>query len=160
MTEVDFFAGFDPVCLVPRAVKQAGLTQRFAVIQHTYRADCPDMYFDQALWRRLVEFAEQLGPEVRVVPAEGQPEMTVEAFIDTWQGVPDVERDPPAFVLVREGPTLRLLMATEYWARVGGPPRYHDSFTYSLFSNADLGGRVREFLAGAPGAGDWKMAVA
>lgn len=43
-----------------------GLGFRTAVIQDTDVAGCDDMYFDEALWRGVVDFAARFDPEARV----------------------------------------------------------------------------------------------
>ena len=53
-----------------------------------------------------------------------------------------------------------MCMVTDYWTRVGGPSLYHDSYTYSLFSDRDVGPEVAAALAVAlegerGGGGEW-----
>jgi hypothetical protein len=156
-TEIRFLKGFDPACVVPPLVKSARLRERFAVIQETYRADKVDMHFDDALWLCLLEFAVRFAPGARVkIVGEGDgKETAIEEFLSGWKTSED--REPPACILVREHESLALCVATEYWKQVGGPWPYHDSYTYSAFSNEDLSERLIEFLRDAEAAAGWDI---
>ena len=82
-TGIRFVAGIEPASIAPAAVKTAGsLAHRFAVIQETYRPDKVDMYFDEALWRRLVEFARGTAPGARggIVVSDRAKEMDADDF--------------------------------------------------------------------------------
>jgi len=167
-TEINFFAGFDPVCFVPKALASAGMSHRLAVVQETYRPDSVDMYFDLQLWRRLLAFAEAFHPDGKISivdrpagkgrhedprPAD---EMTLSAYAATEEGSDDP--DPAEYIMVRNGDALVLCIATEFWTQVGGPTPYADSYTYSIFSTQDLSERVMRFLAEADAASGWRMA--
>ncbi len=167
-TDISFVAGFDPVSPTPKFATLAGFTHRLAIVQQTYRADSADMYFDEALWTRLLAFAETFAPgaDVCVVdrpfsrPRRGEPkptdEMTLDAYRVAQQGLS--ERSPAEFVIVRVGDQVRLLIATEFWNEIGGPAPYADSYTYAVFSHDDLAGRLTQFLAFADAAEGWRLA--
>lgn len=176
-TEIEFVEGFDPACAVPACVKAASLNHRLAVIQHTYRPDSVDMYFDEALWRRLLQFAEQFGSEYRVgiidrdwsmgavnrdwesgradEPTEAD-EISVDAFLAAWSRMS--ERDPPEYIMVRGKRGLVMCIATEYWTQVGGPRPYADSYTYSLFSKSFINALAVRFVLSAEEAQGWAIA--
>jgi hypothetical protein len=153
-TQIDFATGFNKVSPVPKAVRVAGLDCRLAVIQHTNRSDKVDMYFDEPLWRRLIEFAVQFraNMNIHVAEREGSPEVELNAFLAAWKSS---ESKPPGLIFVRDGQQLVLCIATEYWAYFGGPWPYHDSYTYSLYSKDDLTQSVKTFLMAAEGASGW-----
>ena len=162
MTEIDFFVGFDPVSPIPRVILGGGLDCRFAVIQHTSVTGCDDLYFDESLWMRWVEFARSYcsGGEVRIVAREGEAEVGVEAFVAAWRGAETVDgREPPQLILARDQGKIVLCISTEDWARLGGPWPYHDSYTYSIFSKEEVAERVMAFLAEAEASRGWRMAV-
>jgi hypothetical protein len=49
-------------------------------------------------------------------------------------------------------------MLTEARYTVGGPDVYHDSCTYSLYSDHDIADEVRACLRGNPHASGWRLA--
>ncbi|WP_414662614.1 hypothetical protein [Horticoccus sp. 23ND18S-11] len=68
----------------------------------------------------------------------------------------DVSDEPPACGEWRCGPTLSVLLHTEEWSAVGGPAPYHDSLTYSFYSDTDRSG---DLLAALQAAGLGPTAV-
>jgi hypothetical protein len=133
-----------------------GLAHRFAVIQETYRPDKDGMYFDEALWRRLLEFARGIAPGARVgiVASDRAKEMDADDFLAANASI----EAPPACLLVRANGTLLLCIETEYWAQVGGPWPYHDSYTYAIWSNENVSARVIRFLREAEASASWEIA--
>ena len=123
------------------------------------------MYFDEALWRRLIEFAKEYEPHGEVTVTDwrmrpGTNEVALDDYMLAWENWSDDDRSrPPAFVMVRHDRAMSLLMVTEYWVDVGGPYPYADLYTYSLFSNRELGSDIRRFLADASAASQWNMAT-
>lgn len=155
--EIRFVAGIEPAGIVPAAVKAAGgLAHRFAVIQETYRRDKVDIYFDEALWCRLLEFARGTAPGARVgiVACDHAKEMDADDFLAANASI----EHPPASLLVRANGTLLLYIETEYWTCVGGPWPYHDSYTYAIWSNDDVSARVIRFLREADASASWDIA--
>ncbi|MBI3677871.1 MAG: hypothetical protein HY243_14780 [Proteobacteria bacterium] len=138
----------------------AGLTRRFAVIQETCRSDSVDMYFDEALWLRVLEFATLYQPslQIEIVGHDGA-SVQRDDFLVAWNALDITDRHPPAQILVRDNQTLVLLIQTENWNRVGGPWPYHDSYTYALFSNEDLTERVMQFLCDAEASRGWDIST-
>lgn len=160
-TEIRFVAGIEPGLRVPAAVKAAGgLAHRFAVIQETYRSDKVEddtpYYFDEALWCRLLAFARETAPggRVGIVACDRAKELDADDFLAANTSI----EDPPAFVFVRANGTLLLCIETEYWVRAGGPCPYHDSYTYAIWSNDDVSGRVIRFLREADASASWDIA--
>ena len=153
-TEINFVAGFDSVSRVPPAVRKAGLAHRTAVIQETYRPDSPDMYFDEALWLRLLDFSGDFCPSA--VVRVGKEAQTPEAFLQTWRA--SAERDPADFIEIRRHGELVLFIATEFWTNVGGPAPYADSYTYSLFSKDEITGRLMAYLRDGDTDRRWMLA--
>jgi hypothetical protein len=158
-TAIRFVAGIEPGHRIPAAVKAAGgLTHRFAVIQETYRPDkaSEGMYFDEALWRRLLEFARETAPDVQVAIVACDCAKAIDAS-DFLAANASIE-DPPASVLVHAKGTLLLFIETEYWTQVGGPWPYHDSYTYAIWSNDEVSARVIRFLREADASASWDIA--
>ncbi len=158
-TKIHLLAGFDSAVHVPKYVKSASLKYRLAVIQETYRADKVDMYFDEALWRRLLEFALPYSPglHVGIIAQRSKKEMQPGGFLATWNAWADEDRYPPEFILLRGKENLVLCIATEYWTHVGGPRPYSNSYTYSIYSNEDLSARVMRFLLEAEASQGWDI---
>ncbi|WGM39006.1 hypothetical protein [Caulobacter sp. NIBR1757] len=158
--EVEFVSGPEPGYRYPPAIGRTGLDRRLAVIQHASVPGCPDMVFDEDLWRALADFlARQTEAEVcvgRAVEDLGREEWTLAAFLDDWEReLPEV-RYPPDLLLARVQGELSLCMVTEAWAQVGGLWPYADSWTYSLFSATDLSGDLPAFLR-ERSAGRWTV---
>jgi hypothetical protein len=152
-TEVNFVAGIDGIGTLPPAVRKAGLDHRFAVIQETYRSDSTDMYFDAALWLCLFDFACSFAPgaDVRI----GKMALTPEAFLRNWQASDDPDPEP---IEVRQQGELVLYVAPEFWANIGGPAPYADSYTYAVFSREDLAGRLMAHLRDGDTDHRWMLA--
>lgn len=165
VTQVTVMRGFDGVSVVPKLARSAKLEHRVAIIQHTYRPDSADMYFDAPLWERLLKFAENVcrkmggNGDVRVVSREGADACAAAAFLARFRGESDAEREPPELIIVREQAAVVLLIVTEYWAHAGGPAPYADSYTYAIFSRQDIGAEVTRFLREARAAGGWDISA-
>jgi len=157
MTKINIIEGFDSACPVPKMVRAAGLNYRVAVIQDTYRADKVDMYFDLSLWEHILEFASKFGENVSIVQLNGESEVKPDTVIEALREMEEVDQEPPEFILLRHGQELVLCIATEYWAHIGGPMPYHDSYTYSLFSKHNITENVRTFLTEAAASQDWEI---
>jgi len=129
------------------------------VIQDTYRPDKArqGMYFDEALWRALFEFARETAPpdaQFRIGACDHAKEMDAADFLAANASI----EDPPALLLVRANGTLVLCIETEYWTQAGGPWPYHDSYTYAIWSNDDVCARVIRFLREADASASWDIA--
>jgi hypothetical protein len=156
---VRLVSGNEGLAPVPEIVATSGLNTRFAVIQETFVKDCVDVYFDEALWRTLMEFVTSRGDSVTVLWRWTHAgETSLDAFLSDLGQTDPEDREPPWALLVRMEGKLTLTMVTEYWEQVGGPAPYHDSYTYSLFSEDYLGDQVISALAGAPTAERWRIA--
>ena len=161
---IRFVRGMDRVSTYPAVAKQAGLRHRFAVVQDTHVNDCPDMFFDETLWRALAAFVHTIGSGCHVAIIESrevrkQTEVPMQTFLDRWSAQPDGDRSPPHIVIVRSNGDVQLCMVTDCWCDVGGPEPYHDSYTYSLYAKADLEQSVIAFLRSAPGHDKWRMST-
>lgn len=179
-TEIRFRRGIDPVTEIPEEARANGLTERIAIIQESYRPDKVDMFFDEALFLRLLDYARKVsdGGTVEVIEEalatrqktllskmlgrddRTQEVRTLDDFLQGWSATPSDEKEPPIKVLVLKCGSPNLCIATEFWTRVGGPPEYHDSYTYSIFSREDRSEEIREFLAASPEADSWSFAAA
>src|SRR5215470_17769015 len=89
-----------------RFIERSGLKQRFAIIQDTCLDGCPDMYFDEALWRRLIEFIKETVPEasISIVDDYCNPEangVPLRDYLTSWSKLDETERCPPAFVMAK-----------------------------------------------------------
>ncbi len=135
---------------------------RFATIQDTYVEELGEMYFDEALWKALVQFVSGYAPDSDVsVTAEfkdvGRKAKPIVSFMEEWQSTSEDDRSPPAFLAVKVDGALRLAMLREYWNQVGGPQPYADSYTYSIFSDRDLADEIMSTIRIAPDASRWEI---
>ena len=137
------------------------------------------MFFDEALFLRLLDYALKVSdggtvevfeeaattrPKGLLARFLGRDERTQKArtlddFLQGWSVTPSDEKEPPSRVLVLKSGSTTLCIATEFWTRVGGPPEYHDSYTYSVFSREDRSDELRQFLTASPEADMWSFAT-
>lgn len=170
-TEIELIIGFDFKAPHLKIVRDAGLSHRTGVIQHTHRSDSVDDYFDRSVWACVLAFAQTFGVATIVDRAWGGPgtpnrdwrsgkakqpvvadQRALETFLENWD-----EAYPPEIILVWRDDTLVLAIVTEYWAQTGGPRPYADSFTYSIYSDDPLSERVAAFLGASPQASGWSI---
>jgi hypothetical protein len=156
-TEISFVSGFDAEDRTPGLVKSAGLKHRFAVIQETYRPDKVDMYFDEALWGRLFDFAIRYALDRKTIAEIRYASKEMPAANLVTAGRQETDKKPPPYILVRDGGKCVLCIATEFWNLIGGPWPYHDSYTYSIYSNEVLDDQVLQFLRQANAAHEWQI---
>jgi hypothetical protein len=130
---------------VPREVRTLGLLERIAVIQHTFRPDKGFMYVDSDIALKVLTGLEQLfGVKPRVL--HGNKILDTGALAALYYSkANEEERDPFERAEFYLDDTLVCLVVTENWAAVGGPRLYHDSVTYSVYSQEDIS---KKFLAG------------
>ena len=178
-TRIRLRQGADAVTPIPEEARTAGLSHRTAIIQETYRPDRVDMFFDEALFLRLLDYARNVsnGGEITIIAevCEARPSSllaklfgekekaedprSLDAYLQGWQATAPDEREPPLRIIVLQGGAPTLCIATEYWTRVGGPPEYHDSYTYSVFSREDRSQEIADFLGSSPEADSWSIAA-
>ncbi len=191
--DISFVSDTGPGDWLNEDLTPPGLGFRTAVIQDTGVPGCVDMYFDEALWRGVVNFAGQYDPsgEVTVLldfaeyqhalrapgriasfwrrltgaPASPRPplpdalggEIPLVEFLEGWLAEPADDRSPPPVVLVRRSGDLVLCVAAEYWNQIGGrSATYHDSYTYSVFTDRPVGDELQRFLNLHPEAHRWQ----
>lgn len=163
--EVTFVAGperdLQPAKPVGPAILAAGLSHRLAIVQHTYVEGRADMVFAADLWISVASFlSEQEETAVFVCRrAEdfGRDEIPLAAFCLDWDEEGCEERAPPDVLLSRKHGLLQHCVVTEPWANVGGPDRYHDSWTYAVYSANSLEEALPRFLR-KMSEGRWKIA--
>lgn len=107
--------GSHDVTPIPTAARAHALTHRFALVQSTFLSEAGEM----------VEDTTALD--------------VVRRALDRHCGTPATPGE------WRRGPELAVLLHTEEWCAIGGPEPYHDSLTYSFYSDTDL----NELLLGA-----------
>lgn len=159
--DIRFVEGFDIYTTWPQLVRNAALNNRFAIIQDTYVPGQPDMVFDEPLWRALVRFMVDYVSDGVVTACrdlDSKPERLLDWFRADWEAEPADDRDPPEALLVRRGGRLVAAMITAPWCRVGGPKLYHDSWTYSIFTENPVGDQVRQHLMATNNEGRWSLA--
>ena len=170
-----------------------GLGFRTAVIQDTNVPGCDDMYFDEALWRAVADFAGRYDPAGKVtvlldfaeyrhalaapgriaslwrrltgaptpprrpLPDALDGETSLAEFLAGWLAEPADDRSPPPVVLVRRPGALGLCVVAEYWSQIGGrSATYHDTYTYSIFTDRPVGEELQRFLILHPEAHRWR----
>jgi len=157
VVDIAFVRGADGLAPIPEAVARAGLRHRFAVIQQTGVEGQADMVFDRDLWRALADFVGVGAGQVTVLPRFG--DLKERALADTVQAMDlaaPTDWDPPWALLRRRDGRLDLAMVTDDWSGVGGPAPYHDSLTYSVYADRDLGEAILAWLD-AWGSAHWRL---
>ena len=152
--DIRFVRGVDWYTQVPAAAKKAGLDRRFAVIQETAVDGCGDMYFDEPLWRALVEFVRASAGQGTVeVLREGRKvaPTPLDDFLEAWDRLSYDDKCPPPVLIALSAERVVLCTQTQYWNLGGGPRPYHDSYTYQIFSDRDVEAEVIAALDRAPG---------
>ncbi|RZJ20701.1 MAG: hypothetical protein EON85_15775 [Brevundimonas sp.] len=158
--EISFVEGFERDWRMPKSLRAAGLNRRVAVVQETAVRECPDMYFDEALFLALIDFVAASVPGARLGLADrvedvGRRELARQDLLAGWARLPATERDPAGAVVARLGERPVMAIVTEFWVSAGGPRPYADSYTYSVLSDRRLGDALRAFLAARPEAERW-----
>jgi hypothetical protein len=156
--DVHFVKGNEGFSSIPEVVALSGLNERFAVIQDSAVEGCSDWYFDKLLWRCLVRYVVGQGGQVTVLNQwRDKDEVPIDEFLEAWDQIDPQDQEPPWVLLVRIEGRLTLSMVTEYWCLAGGPDPYHDSYTYSLFSDRDVSEEVVLAIKGNPAASRWLL---
>ena len=126
----------------------------FAEYQHALPA--PGWF--TSLWRRLTGTPTPSRPPL---PDALDGEITLAEFLEDWLAEPADDRTPPPLVLVRRSRELVLCVAAEYWNQIGGrSATYHDTRTYSVFTDRPVGDELRRFLSLYPEAHRWQFVPA
>jgi hypothetical protein len=135
---------------VPPETRETSLTGAVAVVLSTYRSDSVDMVLDHPLWLACMETVGDLvRAESVIVHVEPEP-----GFLDDLRARLFGERTGPAlgspqvfvdrsladdstpdwqYVYWRTKGRLVAAAACEPWYKLGGPERYHDSYTSCIF---------------------------
>ena len=154
--------GRDRFEVYPELAAGAGLSRRLVVVQDSYAEGCGEMFFDEPLWAALVEFICRHAAKVtaEVTDRKGRfNESPIDAFLEEWKRTDPEDRAPPLAIVGREGGDVRLCMVLEAWFAVGGPGPYHDSYSYSLYTDHDLESELRACLGTAVGCERWTLAM-
>ncbi|HWD26876.1 MAG TPA: hypothetical protein VG387_06905, partial [Rhizomicrobium sp.] len=90
-----------------------------------------------------------------VIVDEERNATSVDAFLAAWRQMAPDDRLPEGIELRDERGTIALIIQPVYWAQVGGPMPYHDSYTYEIYSYDDVSVRVLDFLRAEGGEACW-----
>jgi hypothetical protein len=154
---------------VPPSAEEAGLTATAALVLSTFRSDSPDMVLDHPLWLACMESVSALvradrtevlaEPERRLLAGlrprpQRRPLGSLESYgarLLSDSSTPDWE-----FVVWKRAEGVVAVAVCERWYLVGGPPRYHDSYTTCLFvDSATLAELVQTLELRARQEGAW-----
>jgi len=146
----------DDLSPLPSSVPQADLQERFPVEQNTCVEGCNGVYFDEPLWTALVGFVTADGGDVAVIrQCETVSETSLSDFLETWTTTSPEEREPPWAILARKDGSIKLAMVTAYGVNIGGDKFWLCSYTYSLFSDHDVGAEVISLLRHHAASSRW-----
>lgn len=144
-TTVKLVRGFHEQTPIPKSVKQYDWPYRAAVVIDSYVPDVPEMVFDSALFTRFLESIDTaLKATTRVIkvidPKTAKPVAlhSLAELTSFYQGCDEENRDLPEEVLWFDGAANVGGGFPERWYAVGGPEIYHDSFTFSVFSQKEI----------------------
>lgn len=139
-TPFEIVIGTHEATPVPTAARAFGLRHRFAIVQSTHHPDAADMVVDptalMVVLRAIDQRTESLGTlfwdtaqRQRITRFELEPHYRSRRA-ENYDHVSAGEW--------RRGAEICVLLATETWNAIGGPGPYHDSLTYSFYSDVDL----------------------
>jgi hypothetical protein len=103
-----------------------------------------DGLFDSALFLAIVDaLVQAIKHDSFVIEIDDRNRLHSMRELTEWYARQDeIDREPPIQMTLWQGAKLVSLVETEWWAKVGGPPIYHDSYTISFYT---FGSRVSEF---------------
>jgi len=130
----------------PRDVTRAGLTSNIAVVLSTHRSTSPDMVLDHQLWLSCVDAVTNvLAADNADVFHEIHSTFVSRIFGTRWpRKIGTLERYATLLNDDDEAPSWGMIVwckagamvgaaVAENWYRVGGPERYHDTYTSRIF---------------------------
>ena len=147
-----FIAGVDDL---PRAADRAGLTRRFALAFITHGDDVRDSALDaRAFMATLAELLPLWPGEDVVAERDREPTASVASLVAALARQADAGDDLFERVLLGRGNVQVCLIRQLPYHRSGGPPPYHDTFTFEFFVAAldqdEIERRVRRASERAP----------
>lgn len=137
--------GFHEQTPIPKAAKRAGWSHRSAVVIDSHIPGEPEMQFDSTLFVQFLRSIDAViaatNRRITVIdPKKGKKVelMSVEALHDFYQEIEAEDRDLPEAIIWYNEATEVGGGFPEKWYAVGGPEIYHDSFTFSVFTENDI----------------------
>lgn len=128
---------------IPAPALRANLRHRFAVVFDT--EDTPEMEFDAKLFCDILhEISTQIPyDEINIELDDGLMLSSVSELLDSYSGITeseeeDEDREPPKRIRYSISGRASCHEETEFWVLCGGPPPYHDSYTFSFFTACDM----------------------
>ena len=139
---------------LPRRLKSIGLFRRYAVVMDSYRLGFVDAFFDSELFLAV---SESVGGIVHADCLRAKRGRIVHVF-DFPLGLESkgtlramLIDEPIDELLYFRGGEVVSAIVSEAWAKVGGPPPYHDSYTMAIYSAIDIANQLEaelEILSG------------
>ena len=129
--QVSLVIGFDHHAPLPEILDADIPWHRFAIVMHPTLRDLP---LDAAFYEQLITccanvlYYDQLQFEF------------ADQVVDTLERAMDIvlyaddEPTPPDRIVFKRGSYVVAVLETEWWVLAGGPTLYHDSYTFSLYS--------------------------
>jgi hypothetical protein len=117
---------------IPQEVRKGGYHYRIGLVLDSYRSDCADMYFDSALFVELLQFISEkaIGNPITIDMGDlGIRNGSFPNLRKFYNSIEVSDQDLPEKIIWDGSIGFK-----ETWYLSGGPEPYHDSFTFSIFS--------------------------
>lgn len=123
-----------------------GLRWRVAYVLDTYRSDKVDMYFDAEVFCGLMDSLERFleAERTEVYMKDSSEAHTLASMRKAIFSLPEVDQEPPKYIVFHKQGTVNCVVAIEEWAYVGGPHPYNDSFTAAIYTGEDMSEQLVE----------------
>lgn len=160
MIDIEFVSGINRARLA-KSLKKAGMTHRFAVVQHREIGRELGDGFDGRLFWALLDFMSDYDPAADLLYADdwgdiGVREHPIEDLIAQWKSDPTAQRRLPDVFLLRNRGQLQVCMICEGYGLEDRWP-YNDSDTFAMLSNRDISREILAYLHAHENAAKWKL---
>ena len=137
---ISIVKGYHDCTKIPDVTLSGNLRFRLAIILDTYRRDKKDMFFDAELFCEFIfRVCDLMLPEqVKVFLASGEVLNSLKTMKDRIFFENEEDRMPPKEVHLMKKGRVFCCVYTEFWIYSGGPTPYHDSYTFSIYTETDF----------------------
>ncbi len=140
-----FVSGYHEQSYPPPVAYEAGLHERFAVVMDMVLSRVGDGLFDTELFLRIMAaIIGAIKHDSLSIVIDSHNEVGSLSELTDWYDSRDrLDHEPPFEMYLRQGAQLVAMTETEFWAKIGGPDIYHDSYTLSVYTAEGSLGTLR-----------------
>ena len=120
----------------PPGAYDIGLRERFAVVCATATNADGDMLFDSALFLAVTDaMLRSMRYDSLKIDMDERFQLDSMSKVCSWYDhLEEVDHEPPLLIRLSLNDTIVAVVHVDCWAKVGGPPIYHDSYTISFYT--------------------------